>query len=308
MTSALQKQANPTASIILLTHNSAKTIGAVLEGIALQDFHDHELLLIDTNSVDNTVEIAKQYPCKIFNIKPNEFGHGKTRNYAASIAKGRFLIFLTHDSVPKSKNWLSEMLKPLAKENVVGVYGRQVPRPDENILDKYFQSSLYGSREIIWNNENWRQGDNLFSDANSAVRKETLINYPYPKDIIVSEDYAWAIDVLKHGYNIVYNPKACVVHSHSYNLRSLFRRHFDIGVSFKAIFVDGGSGHFFVKGLKITLLEVKHLKKSGHTKLVPLAILRDIVRLVAINLGKCERLFPKNIKRKFLSAQGWYWK
>jgi rhamnosyltransferase len=304
----LKKSAAPKASIVLLTRNSAKTIKGVLDGIVKQEFHDYEILLIDSSSEDDTIKIAHEYPCRVVKIKPEEFGHGKTRNYAARLAKGEFIVFLTHDSVPKKDDWLSEMLKPFQDKNVVGVYGRQLPRPNENILDKHFQLSLYGGREIIWNADNWQQGDNLFSDANSAGRRETLIKYPYANDIIVSEDYEWATRVLKLGFNIVYSPRACVIHSHSYSIHSLFKRNFDIGVSYKVVYETVGLHHFLKSGLKILYLEIKYLKTSGNTKLIPQALARDLVRFIAIHFGKRERLFSRYIKSNYLSAQSWYWK
>jgi len=221
-----KRGSQPRASVIILTRNSAKTIQDVLEGVSKQKFDNFEVLVIDSSSTDGTVGIIKQYPYKIINIKPEDFGHGKTRNYAAGLAKGEFVAFLTHDSVPEHKDWLTAMIKPFKDKKVAGVYGRQIPRPNENVLDKYFQSSLYGNKKIIWKNDNWELGDNLFSDANSTVKKATLLKYPYPDDIIVSEDYAWAKQVLEQGYSTVYSPDASVVHSHSYNLRSLFRRNF----------------------------------------------------------------------------------
>src|SRR5665811_731333 len=131
-----KKELIPKASIVLLTRNSARTIRSVLDGVMKQRFNDYEILLIDSCSDDDTLKIANDYPCKVVSIKLEDFGHGRTRNYAAGLAKGEFIVFLTHDSVPETKDWLSELLKPFSDKKVVGVYGQQVPRLDENILDK----------------------------------------------------------------------------------------------------------------------------------------------------------------------------
>jgi rhamnosyltransferase len=298
----------PKASVILLTHNSAKTIRGVLDGVIKQKFTDFEILLIDSSSTDDTISIAEKFPCRIISIKPEDFGHGKTRNYAARLAKGEFVIFLTHDSVPNCDDWLEELLEPFKNKKVVGVYGIQVPRKDENTLDKYFQKSLYGRKRIVWVSSNWRQGDNLFSDANSAVRRSILLRTPYADDIIVSEDYEWASRVLELGFIIVYNPRASVTHSHSYNMRSLFRRNFDIGVSFKTIYKKSDLHNFISKGSTIFTWEVKYLIQSGNAIFIPEAIWCDIIRFTAIQIGKHESLLPRKLKRNYFSAQKWYWK
>ena len=181
----------PVATVVVLTLQSAETIESVLDAVVGQRHGAFEILLIDSGSTDGTLELAARYPCRVVSIDPRDFGHGRTRNYAATLAHGDFVAFLTHDSVPEHDTWLSEMLRPFEDPNVAGTYGRQVPRKEENYLDRSFQATLYGTETVEWNASNWHQGDNLFSDANSAVRKSVLIENPYEPHIIVSEDYEW---------------------------------------------------------------------------------------------------------------------
>ena len=120
------------------------------------------------------------------------------------------------------------MVHPFTDQAVASLYGQQVPREDENYLDGLFQSALYGKDVVVWKSDNWDQGNNIFSDANSVIRRSVLLDYPFCREIIVSEDYEWASRVLRIGYELVYNPKASVVHSHGYSLVDLippeFRR------------------------------------------------------------------------------------
>jgi len=54
--------------------------------------------------------------------------------------------------------------------------------------------------------------------------------------------------------------------------------------------------------------EIEHLYRNGHGRLIPMAVVRDFVRFVAIKTGKHEQLFSRSFKKKHLSAQSWYWK
>lgn len=299
---------NVKTTIAVLTRNSAKTIEGVLRAIVSQTETDFEILCIDSSSTDGTVEIVKRYPVRLIPIDSADFGHGKTRNYAIQQANGAYVVFLTHDSVPETTRWLDELLEPFKDPEIVGVYGRQVSRPSENPLDRHFQMSLYGSEPITWSKGNWKQGDNIFSDANSAVRKAIMLGQPYNQDIIVSEDYEWAARVLDLGYKIQYSSTARVVHSHSYNLRTLFRRNFDIGVSYQTIYTRSENIHFIKKGLQLFYHVVRSLSQSGYIYLVPLAALRDLTRFVAIQTGKHDKLFSIALKRKHLSDQAGYWR
>jgi len=295
------------ASIIIPTKNAGSTFKAVLDGVFSQNYRSFETIIIDSGSTDETIEIAKNYSLEIIRIKPSEFGHGKTRNLGAKLAKGKYLVYLTQDATPKSKFWLEELLKPFSNKEVAGVYGRQIPKKEENTLDKLFSLVLYGQKEIEWTVGLYTPGDNIFSDANSAIKKELLLENPYKNDIIVSEDYEWANRIMYKGYKVVYQPKAEVIHSHTYGLFSLFKRNFDIGVSYKYITNFNDNVSFFKKGTKLFITEVKCLIKVRKVYLLPSIFIRDIVRFIAINLGKSESIFPKYIKKHYLSAQRWYW-
>ena len=294
-------------SIIILTKNAGSILKAVLDGVFSQNYGSFETIIIDSGSTDDTLKIVKKYPLKIFRIKPSEFGHGKTRNLGAKLAKGKYVVYLTQDAIPKSKLWLEELLKPFSSKEVAGVYGRQIPKEEENALDKLFFLALYGEKAIEWTSGSYTSGDNIFSDANSAIKKDLLLENPYKNDIIVSEDYEWANRIMQKGYKIVYQPKAEVIHSHTYNLFSLFKRNFDIGVSYKYIKNFNDNVGFLKKGTKLFITEAQCLIKEKKAHLLPSIFIRDIVRFIAINLGKSESIFPKYIKKHYLSAQRWYW-
>lgn len=298
---------NTFISIVIPAFNGGDRFRLVLDMIFRQTYKNFELIVIDSGSKDGTVDLIKKYPAKLVQIKSSEFGHGKTRNFGATLAKGEIVVFLTQDALPSSEHWLSSLVSPFADKQIAGVYGRQIPKPDENILDKIFFLSLYGKEDYVWTIDNCTQGDNIFSDANSAVRKELILTYPYKTDIIVSEDYEWAYKILAKGYKIYYSIHASVIHSHTYNLATLFKRNFDVGVSYKDIYTTGQNVSFFKKGLKIYLQEISHLINTGYAHLTPIATLRDVTRFIAISIGKKEHLFTKEIKKKYLSAQGWYW-
>jgi rhamnosyltransferase len=294
-------------SIVIPAFNGGDRFRLVLDMIFRQKYKDFELIVIDSGSADGSVELVKKYPAKLIQIKSSEFGHGKTRNFGATLAKGDIIVFLTQDALPSSDRWLASLIAPFSDKKIAGVYGRQIPKPDENVLDKNFFLSLYGEKDFVWTAQNCTQGDNIFSDANSAVRKELILMYPYKTDIIVSEDYEWAIKMLAKGYNIYYSIHASVIHSHAYNLATLFKRNFDVGVSYKDIYTSGQNVPFLKKGLKIYRKEIKHLIHTGYAHLTPLATIRDITRFVAISIGKKEHLISKRIKKTYLSAQRWYW-
>ena len=51
--------------------NEEKHIERLLEGIFQQTIKDIEVILVDSGSLDGTVEIAKKFPVEIVHIKAN---------------------------------------------------------------------------------------------------------------------------------------------------------------------------------------------------------------------------------------------
>ena len=121
------------ATVAILTYNGEQYLREVLDAVTGQeaDF-EYEVLVIDSGSTDGTLDLVRSYrSVRLHEIPNGEFGHGRTRNLAVSLAKGDFVAFLTQDAVPADPGWLSEMLRPFEiSPDVAGVFGRQVPRPD----------------------------------------------------------------------------------------------------------------------------------------------------------------------------------
>ena len=52
-------------------------------------------------------------------------------------------------------------------------------------------------------------------------------------DLLTNEDMYLAYKLINNGYKIMYNAEACVIHSHDYKFKTLFKRYFDQGVFLK---------------------------------------------------------------------------
>ena len=131
-------------SIVILTKDAGSQFRDLLKAILSQNTkYKFEVIVVDSGSNDETLKIAKEFKTKLFKIPPEEFGHGKTRNYGAKLAKGNFLVFLTHDALPSGNDWLDQLLAPFSEDQVVGIYARQIPKPDASPLEQFFLLKRY---------------------------------------------------------------------------------------------------------------------------------------------------------------------
>src|SRR5579862_6587531 len=92
-------------SATVITLNEEENIAAALTSLEWAD----EIVVVDSNSVDRTVEIARQFTDKVF---VNEWpGYSAQKNYAASKASHDWIFNLDADERPSSE--LIVLLKEL---------------------------------------------------------------------------------------------------------------------------------------------------------------------------------------------------
>ncbi len=84
----------PVVSVIVTTRNNQPTIDACLQSIANQTYPAIELIVVDNQSKDKTVEIAKRYTKLVFDKGPERSAQ---RNFAVSKATGRYVLIIDSD-------------------------------------------------------------------------------------------------------------------------------------------------------------------------------------------------------------------
>lgn len=227
-------------SIIIPTKNGGKLLEKTLKAVFSQKTkYSYEVICVDSGSKDETLDIIKEFDCKLYTIPPEEFGHGKTRNYGASKGTGEYIIFITQDAVPATDTWLENFIDAMKlDDDIVGGFGIHYPYEDCNLFDKrdltiHFQG--FGSDNTIYYLEDKERYDReegyrhllaFFSDNNSCLKRAVWEQYPYD-DVDFAEDQIWARKMIEMGYKKVYCPYAPVYHSHNYKVSSYAGRYFD---------------------------------------------------------------------------------
>ena len=121
----------PIVSILTTVYNREKYIAACIDSVLASTFQDWELIIVDDQSKDQSVAIARTYEGKDSRIKvyvnDTNLGDYPNRNKAATYANGKYIKYLDAD----------DMIYPHGLEIMV------------NTMEKFPEAALGISKEVV---------------------------------------------------------------------------------------------------------------------------------------------------------------
>ncbi|HEX68094.1 MAG TPA: glycosyltransferase family 2 protein [bacterium] len=108
-------------SVVVLTYNSARTLERCLKSVQFAD----EILIVDSGSTDETLEIAKIYTSRI--LHHPYINYGKQLNWAIEKVKGDWILVVDSDEEVTPE--LAQEIKNAVRENEMDGY--YLPRISE---------------------------------------------------------------------------------------------------------------------------------------------------------------------------------
>lgn len=194
-------------SIIIRTKDEERWITQCLRSVFRQNYKNFEVIVVDNESSDKTVEKARQFNIiKILTCR--DYLPGKALNMGIREAKGEFIVSLSGHCIPVGGDWLSALYKNFDDSGIAGVYGRQEPMSFTSDADKRDLNLIFGLDRKV------QLKDSFFHNANSMIRKRVWDDVPFDEKITNIEDRVWAQQILQKGYRIIYEPEASIYHYH----------------------------------------------------------------------------------------------
>lgn len=208
-------------SIIIRAYNEARHIARLLVGIEQQTLTPHEIVLVDSGSTDNTVEIARKFGVRLVHIDKRDFTFGRALNLGCAAATGDILVVVSAHVYPRHRRWLAELVAPFTDPRVSLSYGKQ--RGDER--NHYSEHQIFAK----WfpNVPALPQTSYFCNNANAAVRRDAWLERPYDESLTGLEDLDWARKAQEAGEWIAYAADAEIIHVHEESwgqVRNRYRR------------------------------------------------------------------------------------
>jgi glycosyltransferase involved in cell wall biosynthesis len=176
-------------SIVIRNKNESEALNnilSILNKLYKEDIY--EVIVIDNNSTDNSIQIAEQHNCRIINIK--DFSYGKASNIGINASKCKFVLLLSSHSIPIGNSFFKNSLIALNNnEKIAGI--RYI-----NSIENY-NRAIKNSFKVI---EPLKNGLNT---ACSIINKTVWEKHKIDENLVFSEDKFWSETVMRDGYEIL---------------------------------------------------------------------------------------------------------
>ncbi len=187
-------------SLVIPVYNEEHHLRACLEAIGAQTIMPDEVLLVDNNSCDNSMAIAKQYPFVRILREPTQ-GVAYARNRGFNAAKGAIIGRIDADSILPPE-WCGVVKNTFADPKVAAAtgptYWYDMPFSPQNYrLDHFLRTTISKLPEDF----PWLFGTNM------AIRRSAWqqIRGELCSDKRIFEDLDIAIHLHRHHLRILYN-------------------------------------------------------------------------------------------------------
>lgn len=199
-----------------------------------------EIIIIDSSSKDATKQLVEKlmgkYPLRFYLIKGKNFNHGTTRNLGVTLARGKYVCFLSQDALPMDSKTFDYFFEDLSNgRRVVAAFakdtpGRLVPHflKLEQICRYRHLDALSKGKPLFQSQKDlarYVQKINYYSLSNvfACYKKSFLTQYPFPRADF-GEDLLLGKTLLEKGFIKVYDPRIKVIHYQKINLLSYYQR------------------------------------------------------------------------------------
>ena len=204
----------PLVSIIIANYNGLELLKKCLMSLSKIQFTNYEIILVDNNSSDNSVNyVTKNFP-QIILIKLDENkGFAEPNNIASKIAKGEYLLFLNNDTIV-TENFLTELLNVIKNNEKIAICQSLLLKPGGEIDSC---GDFIDPLGVVYSSKTIPKTEQEISSAKGAcmlIRKVIFdeLNGFDEKFFASFEDVDIGWRSWIKGYEVILSPKSIVYH------------------------------------------------------------------------------------------------
>jgi GT2 family glycosyltransferase len=223
--------------IIIVTYNSQKDIGRLLDSIIIQDYNDLMVYVIDNNSTDKTLDIAHSYQSKlsmqiIFSRINQGFARGNNIGIKRAIEDGCEYVFILNPDIQLEERCVDILVNRIKSDKNIGVIGPTVLYGNEsgNIIQSFGVNVNFRTQKKVapYGNEKWSKELPAEIYVDYVLGGAMMIRSDVLKIVgLFEEDYFMYNDELdmayrlkKSGFKTLSVRDALAVHFHDFSKKN----------------------------------------------------------------------------------------
>jgi glycosyltransferase involved in cell wall biosynthesis len=183
----------PGLTVVVLTYNSAATIGACLDALVRQEYKDFDVVVVDDDSSDETLTITSDYTASLRLSVTKNGSHNipRGRNIGIDYSQTELVAFVDSDDLA-ADDWTRVIVETFREHpDTALIAGDLVPA---------YRTSV--AHAIALNDDAVRQlfgsGLILFGVGNSAINRKVLPDARFNEDFRFAEDLEFVARVNEH--------------------------------------------------------------------------------------------------------------
>jgi GT2 family glycosyltransferase len=197
----------PRISVLVCSHNGARTIRDCLEGLLALEYPDYEVIVVDDGSTDATAEIAGEYDLRL--IRTENRGLSNARNTGMEAATGEIVAYLDDDAWP-DPHWLTYLAAGFMSAEHAGIGGPNIAPPNEGTIPDCVAHAPGGPVHVLLSDQ---EAEHI-PGCNMAFRKTCLqvIGGFDPQFSVAGDDADICWRLRQEGWTLGFSPAAVVWH------------------------------------------------------------------------------------------------
>ena len=213
---------HPKVSVIIVNYNGKKFLEKCLESLCKVNYENFEIIVVDNNSTDGSIElVTKNYPSIILLKLNSNKGFAEPNNIGAKIANGKYLLFLNNDTIV-TPSFISEMVQVIENDKKIAICQSLLLKPDESVDSS---GDFIDHLGVVYNSTKKTDEIREISSARGAsmlIRKNIFdILEGFDEKFYVSfedVDLGWRTWMI--GYKVILTPKSIVYHVGGQTIKS----------------------------------------------------------------------------------------
>jgi GT2 family glycosyltransferase len=209
----------PRVSVVVCTHNGARTLDRCLAGLDELDYPDYEVIVVDDGSADKSAAIAALRRCRL--ISTENRGLASARNTGLGASTGEIVAYVDDDADP-DPHWLRYLVATMEDGGFAGAGGPNLPPPDDGPVARCVAEAPGGPVHVLISD---REAEHL-PGCNMAFRRSVLVDIGGfdPQFRVAGDDVDVCWRLLDAGRRLGFSPAAVVWHSRRPSVRAYLRQ------------------------------------------------------------------------------------